>query len=232
VLDYLDRHGAELQWELTEPNERRRAVVRLAERFHYDAAHAHQVARLAVDLFDATQDLHGLDEPARERLEYAALLHDIGYAVAEKAHHKHSEYLVLHGLEGGFTEAEVRSIAAIARYHRKGGPTKEHANWASLDKAEREAVRRAAALLRVADGLDRSHNRVVASLRAKVEPGALRVELEGDDDMDLELWAGRRKADLFEEVFARKVELQVVRPSKPGKGVKAVEPRAHRHQPR
>lgn len=214
VYDFLDRHGAELQWELLEPNTRRRAVVKFAERFQYDVAHAHHVAHLAVSLFDATRSLHHLDEAARELLEYGALLHDIGYAVAAKAHQKHSEYLILHGLAatGGFTEREVRVIAALARYHRKALPKSSHETFAVLDEDERKLVTKAAALLRIADGLDRGHNRVVEGVRVAVEPGTVRLELDAHDDAELEAWGALRKADLFEEAYGRAIEIRTSAP--------------------
>lgn len=208
VLDFIDRHAADLQWDITEPNARRRAVLRFAERFHYDAAHAHHVAHLAISLFDATKELHGLDEAARELLEYGALVHDAGYAISEKGHHRHSEYLILHGLNGGFSDPEVRLIAAIARYHRKVAPHASHKNFKRLTAEQQETVRRAASLLRIADGLDRSHARAVTGLRCEITKTTLRIHLQTQDAVDLERWAAKRKADVFEKVFRRTVELK------------------------
>lgn len=215
VQDFLDTHGAELQWELTEPNARRRAVLRFAERYHYDAPHAHHVAHLAERLFDDLRDFHGLGEDALELLEYGALLHDVGYVVAEKSHHKHTEYLVLHGLVGGFTEREIRMIAAIGRYHRKAEPEKSHENFASLGDEDREAVRKLASLLRLADGLDRSHGRAVGDVRARVTAEAVELEVVAEETADLEVWAAKRKSGLFEDTFSRAARFTVVRPAAP-----------------
>jgi exopolyphosphatase / guanosine-5'-triphosphate,3'-diphosphate pyrophosphatase len=209
VQDFLDQHGAEIQWELTEPNARRRAVLSLAERLGYDAAHAHHVAHLALSLFDATAPLHGLDEQARELFEYGALLHDVGYAVAEKAHHKHSEYLVLHGLQGGFSEEEIRAIAALARYHRKAGPKESHENWAAMTRPTRDLVERAEGLLRIADALDRSHARVVAGAEARIGEAALDVTVRVTGPAELEMWAAQRKAEWFERAYGMPVVFHV-----------------------
>lgn len=207
VREFIDAHGPEIQWELTEPNARRRAVLQLAERLGYDALHAHHVARLTVTLFDETRQVHGLDEGARELLEYAAFLHDVGYVVNEKSHHRHTEYLVLHGLNGGFAEREVRIIAAIGRYHRKASPKGSHENFRSLAEEDRDLVRRAAAILRIADALDRSHTRCVGGLTAAAGDGALTVTVQAEGPADVELGAARRKASLFEEVFGLRVEV-------------------------
>jgi len=201
LADFIERHGAELQWDLTEPNARRRAVLRFGERFRYDAPHAHHVANLAVRLFDGTRAVNGLDEDARELLEYGALLHDVGYAVSERGHHKHSEYLILNGLGGAFSGRETRMIAAIARYHRKAAPSRRHENWASLGAADRVTVAKAAALLRIADGLDRSHGRVVKDVTVEVGGDAVRIEVGANEPAELEVWGARRKADLFAQAF-------------------------------
>lgn len=209
VQDFIDTHGPELQWEVTEPNARRREVLRFGERFHYDAHHAHHVSRLAVQLFDGTRALHGMDEAARELLTYGALLHDVGYALNEKAHHKHGEYLILNGLRGGFTEEETRIIAAIARYHRKAAPKDRHENWAALRSESRELVRRAEAILRVADALDRSHARVVQNVWPTIEDDRVVLDLEADGPIELELWVAKRKSDWFEEVFDHGIAFRI-----------------------
>lgn len=209
VLDFIDRHGADLQWELTEPNSRRRAVLRFCERFGYDAPHAHHVSQLAVAIFDGTRDIHGLGERARELLEYGALVHDVGYAVSEKAHHKHTEYLVLNGLRAQFNETETRLIAAIGRYHRKSFPREGHENFARIDEEDQDLVEKTAAILRVADGLDRSHARAVEAVQVEVLPeSVVRIRLLADGPTDLETWAARKKSDMFIEVFGHELDFE------------------------
>lgn len=209
LQDYLELNGPELQWELTEPNARRRAVLRLGERFGYDAPHAHHVAHLAVTLFDATRQLHRGDERARELLEYGALLHDVGYVVSEKGHHKHSEYLILHGLTGGFTEEETRIIAAIARYHRKSAPKEGHENWSRLGDSSRALLDSAESLLRLADALDRSHTRAVSALAARVEGKKLVLDLDVTGPIELELWAAHHKSDWMKRVLRLDVDIRL-----------------------
>jgi exopolyphosphatase / guanosine-5'-triphosphate,3'-diphosphate pyrophosphatase len=134
---------------------RRRCVDVFACR--YDEPHALQVARLALQLFDATRRLHRLGSRERELHEFAALLHDVGRSVSASKHHRHSSYLIRNGALEAFAPEEVSVIAAIARFHRGAIPRLSHEEIAQLPSGVRAAVLRLAAILRVADALDRSH---------------------------------------------------------------------------
>ena len=132
VLDYIQRHAERIERAERFPDNRRRSVIELAERCRYGAAHARQVARLSLSLFDQTRGSHGLPDRVREWLEYAALLHDIGDHVSYGRHHRHSAYLIRHGGLRGFEPEEVEALALIARYHRRAAPKKSDAEFGAL----------------------------------------------------------------------------------------------------
>ena len=203
LLDYLGRHLPDLRVRRDVPDPRRRSVLDLARRCDWHQSHSEQVARLCVELFDATRPLHGLGTEQRELIEYAALLHDIGWHIAREKHHKHSLYLILHGNLKNFTSEEVRVIANIARYHRKAKPSASHKQFARLSKDARRVVRVGAALLRIADGLDRSHSGVVTGLSCRINGRRVEVTLKARGDAELELWTARSKRGLFADVFGK-----------------------------
>ena len=151
VLDYVHSHRTQIAHVTQIPDVRRRSVIELAERCKYDADHASQVARLAVTLFDQTRRRHGLGERAREWLEYAGLMHDIGVHISYPRHHRHTYYLVTNGDLRGFAPEEIEVIALVARYHRRGTPKRSHEEYARLDVAQRRTVRHLASLLRLAE---------------------------------------------------------------------------------
>src|SRR4030095_7684883 len=82
---------------------RARSVLSVARRYDYDVAHSHHVARLASRIFDDTYELHGLNGQDRKLLQYAAILHDIGYHIAHNNHHRHALYLIKNSEMPGFT---------------------------------------------------------------------------------------------------------------------------------
>ena len=208
IYDFIQRHQEGIRAEQEIPNVRRRNVLYLAQRCQYPQAHSQHVARLAVQLFDQTAALHRLGEREREWLEYAALLHDIGYLINPRQHHKHAYYLITQSNLDGLTAEENELIANIARYHRRALPGVKHDPFEALSLKNRRIVQKLSALLRIADGLDRSQFSVVQ--RVKVRLGnPVRMTLETTSDSELEIWAAQSRADLFERVFRRGLEFSV-----------------------
>ncbi len=205
LIDYLSRHLPELEIRRTVPDPRRRSVLDLARKCDWFQAHREQVARLTLQLFDQLKALHGLDRRGRELLEYAALLHETGWYIGRKAHHKHSMYLIVHGELKSFAPEEVAIIANIARYHRKAPPSLTHEPFADLSPEARRIVQVGSAILRIADALERSHCQVVSSVRCRVGKDSVKVTIEAKGDTELELWAARRNARYFADLFGRTV---------------------------
>src|SRR5512132_1814022 len=185
------------------PDPRLRSVLDFARRHAWDEPHCRRVTTLALSLFDQTSPLHGLGPAERELLEAAGLLHDVGYAVAQSSHHKHSLYLIRNADLDGWTERELLLVANVARYHRKALPSERHGEYLSLDQLDRMVVRRLAALLRVGDGLDADHFQVVEKGLVVDDGPSLRLELHARDVPDLDVWAAEQNADLFRQEFGR-----------------------------
>lgn len=209
LLDYLSRNLPKLAIRREVPEPRRRSVLDLARRCDWHQTHSEHVCKLCLELFDQLKPLHGLGGIERELIEFAVLLHDIGWHISGKGHHKHSMYLIMNGKLKAFTGEEQRIIANIARYHRKGGPTRDHEEYDRLSSRARRIVDVGAAILRIADGLDRSHACAVQSVSCKIGDKRVRCILDTRSDAELEIWGARRKADWFEQAFGRKIEFEV-----------------------
>ena len=242
ILNHLRKHAAEYQAtestldsakggsELSAANfaktagpldVRGRSVMSVARRYDYDAPHSHHVAHLATRIFDDTQDLHGMGDYERSLLEYAALLHDIGYHIAHNNHHRHSLYLIKNSEMPGFTGNEIAVMAAVVRYHRGSLPKKttntrlrrEHEDYLGVERSHRPMVLRLAAILQMADALDRSHRQLVRDVRCEITGTTATIYLECDTESELELWSADRKARWFREIFRVAVHFETVLPS-------------------
>lgn len=194
----------------------REGALTLGRRYLFDEAHARHVARLARSLFSQLRALHGLEDDDLRILMAGALLHDIGQHISYHRHHKHSLYLILHSEIPGISPSELPLVALVARYHRRADPKESHFLYAGLAPAERERVRRLAALLRVADSLDREHLQRVDEVEATVAEDRVDLVLSGDGPLLLEQWALRQKGRFFDRVFGVETRVSLAEPRPPG----------------
>lgn len=211
LLDYITRHqsGIEEAERFTDP--RRRSVARLARHIGDKGTHGAHTAKLALQLYDQLEDDLRLPAEAREWLEYAALLHDIGHHIGHKDHQRHSHYLITNSELLGFRPEELQLIALVARYHRKAAPKDGDEGYSALAKPERRVVRSLSALLRIADGLDRGHYGVVRDVALLRRGDKLVVQLfTGADDAELEVWEARRRSAMLEELLDVHIDFQVL----------------------
>lgn len=183
------------------------AAERFAARCDWEEGHARAVCALAESMFDQLAGPLGLDAQNRRLLHVAALLHDVGYFISYEQHHKHSYHLIIHSALPGLTRRELAIVAAVARYHRGALPKSKHEALAGLDRADRRAVMRLAALVRLADGLDRTRDQQVTSVEVTVGTDAVRVAVRGDGPLDAVLHGASEKSDLFEVAFGLPVEV-------------------------
>jgi exopolyphosphatase/guanosine-5'-triphosphate,3'-diphosphate pyrophosphatase len=209
VLDYIRRNQARIRKADRYPDVRRRSVIELAERCNYWPEHAQQVARLALAIFDQTRSEHRLGPREREWLEYGALLHDIGVHISYEKHHRHSYYLVKNGGLRGFEPYEIELVALVARYHRQSEPKKTHDGFRSLPTKFRRVVKKLAAMLRLAEGLDRSHAQAIARLDLFPRDGDYVARLRTEGDAELELWAAHRHVQPLEKLLKRTIRFEL-----------------------
>lgn len=177
----------------------------LASRYLADSDHGEHVARISLHLFELLADLHQLGDHDRLLLEVAAILHEVGTFISPRAHHKHSEYIILNSEIFGLDRRDVTVIALVGRYHRHSGPRLDHPTYRELSPADRILVSKLAAILRVADALERTHAQRVHDIKTRIVGHRLHLELPGVPDVAVERLAMQSKGDLFEQVFGLEV---------------------------
>jgi exopolyphosphatase / guanosine-5'-triphosphate,3'-diphosphate pyrophosphatase len=192
---------------------RYKSIMQLAENYHYEKEHSLHVAELSLKIFDSTNSLHKLGYKVREYLEAAAILHESGCFVSHSQHHRHSYYLIRNSELLGFTENEKEIIANVARYHRKSHPKDKHPDFAKLNEEDKSVVRNLSSILRIADGLDRTHKKAVNNISIISNDSIIKIILKPNNnaDLELELWGAENKKGLFEETFGVNVEFEVLK---------------------
>jgi exopolyphosphatase / guanosine-5'-triphosphate,3'-diphosphate pyrophosphatase len=187
---------------------RRTSVMNMAAQYRVDPEHTRHVASLALGMFDelAALGLHEGDTRERELLWAACMLHDIGMSIDYDDHHKHSRYLILNGGLPGFAPVETAIIAQAARYHRKGMPS-PGPMAALFGEGDIERLNRCAALLRLAEDLERSRDQLVRSTDMALDDGQVRLRLIAEGDPAVPRWAAGREGELFARAFNRELSV-------------------------
>lgn len=183
------------------------AAVRLMKESDPEPQHAQQVYANSMSLYDALHDVHGLEENERRLLAAAALVHDTGFSVGARRHHKHSCDIILRAPLEGFSPSERRMVASIARYHRKAHPAPSHRIYRSLSRRDQRIVNRLAAILRIADGLDRCHSGTADRVRVKRKRRSVKIYVRQRRYSPEDIEGALRKRDLFERVFGLRLEI-------------------------
>jgi exopolyphosphatase/guanosine-5'-triphosphate,3'-diphosphate pyrophosphatase len=187
---------------------RRSSVHNLAAQYHPEFDHTEHVAALALEMWDAlaAAGRHPGDPAERDLLWAAALLHDIGTAVDYDDHHRHSRYLIFNAGLPGFSDRETALIAQLTRYHRKGSPSLGFLEPLTRE-GDAELLLRGAALLRLAEQLERARDQTVREALLDVRDGRADLRLEADEDTTLARRMAERQTDLFEQAFGIRLSL-------------------------
>ncbi len=185
-----------------------RSALAVARKYRVDRRHAQSVAELSMRLFDMLQAEHGLTPRHRLLLRAAALLHEVGGFVSNRSHHKHSYYLIANAEVFGLSREEHELVGHVARYHRRAVPQASHLEYAALPRDKRMLVSKLAALLRVADAMDRAHAAQIEEFRCERHGEDFVIVVPGTADLTMERKALSQKGDLFADVFGMKVRLE------------------------
>lgn len=210
VIRYLKKEMIGLPWTGAFADPRRRSVFELLRKTDWHENHSRHVANLALTIFDALEEELELTLNDRELLEYAAYLHDIGYYISHSKHHKHALYIIRHSDLKGFKEDEIEIMANVARYHRRSTPKKRHEEYWKLSTSTRKRIKKLSGILRVADGLDRSHYQNVKDLEVVSGKETININIWTEGEPYLEIWGASRKSELLKEMTGKTIQIERV----------------------
>jgi len=196
------------QKENPKDDDRLKASLQLAKSCGYEEEHSQQVTKLALSLFDEFQTLHQLGTQERFLLQNAAILHDIGWIEGQKKHHKTALKIILSDPSLLLNERERLMVGSIARYHRAALPKIKHQHFSSLDPSERRIVEVLASILRIADGLDRTHQSIVNSVACEITQDRIIIRCDVARPSEADRQAALDKGQLLRKVFKKKLSIE------------------------
>jgi exopolyphosphatase/guanosine-5'-triphosphate,3'-diphosphate pyrophosphatase len=186
-----------------------RSARSLGKKYNYDEVHAQTVTAIALKLFDAFREEHGLGPRERLLLEVAGLLHDIGSFISATGHHKHSAYLIHAAEIFGLRKVDKDIVANVTRYHRRSQPKLTHPGYMSLSRLDRAVVSKLAALLRIGEALDASHQQKCREFTIEYKSPNCSIWVpEEVGDISMERQSLSRKNDMMADILGITVSLK------------------------
>ncbi len=186
------------------------SAITLGRKYFFDEQHALCVRDLSLRIFDLLKDEHGLGLRERMLLEVSAILHDIGMYIAATSHHKHGKYIIEASDIFGLRKSDKDIVSNVVRYHRKAPPKRTHVEYMSLTRIGRTIVSKLAAILRIADALDRSHQQKVKDLSIEKSDDMYIIWTSDDvGDLSIERHGLKDKGNLFSAVFGSPIVVQL-----------------------
>ena len=118
-------------------------------------------------------------------------------------------YLIKNGDLRGFEPDEIDTIALVARYHRRATPKRDHEDYARSPRKSCWTIRTLAAILRLAESLDRSHSQSLSSVELHDRDDDVLLQVRTRGDAELELWAAARHSAPFERLIGKPLRVEI-----------------------
>ena len=128
--------------------------------------------------------------------------------VGISSYHKHSMYLIQNSELFGLSRRDLLLVSLVARYHRRASPKSVHDGFTALDREDRVVITKLAAMLRIADALDRSYSQRIKEFDCTIQGERLVIAIADVEDLSLEQVALKQTVLLFEETFGLAVLLR------------------------
>lgn len=173
----------------------------IGERYNYDVKHVKQVEMLALSIFDKLSKRHGFDVHTRLLLRAACVLHDIGKYICLRSHAQYSYQLIMSSDMLGYSDYDKKIIALTTYYHSHLLFDNQNEKNPKVERKDMAMVAKLAAILRLADALDRSYEQKIEKCRVMLKGDELIIQAFSRSDLTLEEWTFGNKKNFFIEVF-------------------------------
>lgn len=184
------------------------AARSLSRRYMSYSPHIDALVEMSGLIYDAMKKVHGMGKHERLLLQTAAILHDCGKYVSF-ANAPQCAYDIIRSSEiMGLSHRDREIVASIVKYNTYPLPSYGEVREL-LDEQAYLIVAKCAAILRVANAMDRSHKQKFKNVKAGVKDRQLIISIETTDHMPLEKTLFDAKAGMFQDVFSIRPVIRV-----------------------
>lgn len=187
------------------------SIQGVLENHNIDKAHATQVYKLALKLYEGLKPLHHLKDDYKDILKTASYLHDSGISIRYYDHHIHSFYIILNSMITGLSHKETLLSAFAAAYHRNNSFEFPFAHFCSIiNRLDISNVEYVAILIRIAEGLDRSLSGAVEDIHLSFDEENVFLDLVSNRNIELEINEALKSKEAFEKIYDKNLVISAI----------------------
>ena len=155
-----------------------------------------------LSIFDEIKDIHGMSDRDRLLLRLSAILHDCGKYISLSNLAECSYNIIMSTEIIGLSHKERLILANVVKYNQLPFEYYEElSEHAAIDMEDHMRIAKLTAILRLANGLDRSHRMKFADAKVSVKGSELIITAVTDEDIALEKGLSENRSDFFREVY-------------------------------
>lgn len=176
-------------------------ALNISKRYSGSRKRAETLEKITMTIFDSMKKVHGLGNRERLYLRIAAMLHDCGKFISMMDIGETSYHIIMATEMIGLSHMEREIVANIVRYNHSPFVYYENMGQNSLTNEAYLTMAKLAAILKIANGLDRSHKQKLKGVKAVLKDNQLILTIDTQEDILLEKGLFTKRARFFEEVF-------------------------------
>ncbi len=174
----------------------------ISKRYRGSKKRSETLEKIALAVFDSMKGLHGLGRRERLLLQISTILHDCGKYISMVNLGECSYSIIMATEIIGLSHLEREIVANVVKYnHMEFDYYDTMGNVSSLDKASFLKIAKLTSILRLANGLDRSHKQKFKNVNISLKENELIIGITTQEDITWEKGLFRKRASLFEEVY-------------------------------
>ncbi len=178
-------------------------ALNLSKRYLGNKKRSETLENIALTIFDSMKRIHGLGKRERLLLSLATILHDCGKYISMSNLGECSYNIILYTEIIGVSHLEREMLANVVKFnHLKFGYYDVMTQNSQLDKETYLKIAKLTAILKVANGLDRSHKQKFKDIKVNLRDHDLVITVNTNEDITLEKGMLGERSDFFEEVFS------------------------------
>ena len=181
------------------------SALNISKRYMGSKRRSETLEKIALTIYDSMQEVHGLGKRERLLLRLATILHDCGKYISLVNLGECSYNIIMSTEMIGLSHIEREIVANTVKYNHMDFDYYEVIGHnAHLDREDYIKIAKLTAILKVANGLDRSHKQKFKDIKTSLKDEQLIITIDTPVDITLEKGLFDKRADFFEEVYSVK----------------------------